>query len=142
MIVGRHRVILKIGLRHLWRPFLKMAVKEVTKIQKMAHFPYFSMNLGKQYMNIMFFDITESKSCIENFNMAAVFKMAAKMAAKQVTKIQKMAYFPYFSMNLGMHYMNLMFFDITESKSCIENFNMAAVFKMAAKLAAKIYKTP
>ena len=69
--------------------------------------------------------------------MAAVFKMAAKMAAKEVSKIQKMAYFPYFFMNLGMQYMNLMFFDITESEFCIENFNMAAIFKMAAK----IYKT-
>ena len=38
--------------------------------------------------------------------------------------------------------MNFMFFDITESKFYIKKSKMAAVFKMAAKMAAKIMKIP
>ena len=37
--------------------------------------------------------------------------------------------------------MNSMFFDITESKFCTENFKIATVFKMAAKMAAKIHNS-
>ena len=63
-----------------------MAAIEATKIQKMAYFPYFLMNLAMQYMNLTFSDITESKFCTENFKMAAIFKMAAKMASKMPEK--------------------------------------------------------
>ena len=39
-----------------------------------------------------------------------------------------------------MQYMNFMFVDITKSKFYTLKFKMAAVFKMAAKMASKILK--
>ena len=62
--------------------FVKMATKAFTKIKKKPYFPYFLMNSAMQYMNLTFSDITESKFCTKNFKMAAIFKMAAKMASK------------------------------------------------------------
>ena len=64
--------------------------------------------------------------------MASVFKMAAK--------IFKIAEIPYFSIYLAMQYMNFMFIDITKSNVDAEKFKMAAVLKMAVKMAAKILK--
>ena len=114
----------------------KMAAKMAAKNLKIAEIPYFSIYLSVQYMNFMFFDITESKFYIKKSKMAAVFKMAVKMAPK----ILKIAEIPYFSIYLAMQYMNFMFIDITKSNVDTEKFKMAAVLKMAVKMAAKILK--
>ena len=55
-----------------------------------------------QYMNFMFVDINKSKFYTLKFKMAAVFKMAAKMASK----ILKISWISYFSIYLGMQYVN------------------------------------
>ena len=46
--------------------------------------------------------------------------------------------FPFFPMYLDMHYIKFYFYYILKFKFCTKNFKMAAVFKMAAKMAAKI----
>ena len=46
-----------------------MAANDSIKIQKKPYFPYFSMHLAMQYMNLMVFGIIESKYCTEKFKM-------------------------------------------------------------------------
>ena len=65
-------------------------------------------------------------------SLRQLWRSCLKMAAKAFIRIQKLPYFSYFPMNLGMHYTYLMFFDITKSKFVTENFKMAAFFKMVA----------
>ena len=60
------------------------------------------------------------------------------MDTRIINKIQKLEYFPYFSMYLVMQYINFVFLDINKFIFCTKNFKMAAVYKMAHKMEVKL----
>ena len=92
------------------------------------------MNVGIQYMNLMFFDITKYNFFTENFKMVAVFKMAAEMAAK-IYKLCLILQSIWSCITF-----NFRFVDIIKSEFTTKKFKMAAIFKMAAKIFIKIQK--